>query len=329
VALGMTSRMGQIPYMSRELTKVSVVVPAHNEQANIPVLLEQLTTVLKLYADFEIIVVDDGSTDQTVPVLMQAAAQNPHIKYVVLSRNFGHQAALRAGLSYATGDCIVSMDADLQHPVAMLSPMVENWRSGYDIVATLRQDPQDGKFIKNVTSRAFYKFLNWLSDVEVAPGSADFRLVDRKVLDVINQLTESDFFLRGLVPWLGFRTIQIPYTPDARRHGTTKYNMKRMISLGLAGIVSHSIRPLRLSALFAALIASLVGLYSIYAVTVYFTSGQTVPGWTSVILAVSLIGALQLLVLGVIGEYLGRTLREARKRPNYIVSDTNCLARVV
>jgi polyisoprenyl-phosphate glycosyltransferase len=307
----------------RELAKVSVVVPAHNEQANIPILLEQLVATLQSVPDLEIIVVDDGSTDGTLQIIKQAAASDRRVKYLSLSRNFGHQAALRAGLGAATGDCVVSMDADLQHPVALLPPMIERWREGFDIVATLRQDPVGNNVMKNITSRAYYKLLNALSDVDVPPGSADFRLLDRKVLAVINGLTESDFFLRGLIPWVGFPTAQLGYMPDERKHGTTKYSLKRMVSLGLSGIISHSIRPLRLAAVFAAIIAGIVGLYSMYALGAFFISGNTVPGWTSVILVVSLIGALQLLVLGVIGEYIGRTLRETRKRPNYIVAETN------
>jgi dolichol-phosphate mannosyltransferase len=216
------------------------------------------------------------------------------------------------------------MDADLQHPVDQVSRMIERWREGYDVITTCRIDPKTLPFLRRLSSHIYYRTLSFLSDTELAPGSADFRLLDRKVVDVINGLKENDIVFRAVVPWLGFRTTSIQYTADERLHGTSKYTMRKMISLGMAGIVSTSIMPLRLATVLAGLISGITLAFVIYAFVVYFAFGHTVPGWASTVISINLIGSLQLLVLGVIGEYLGRVLRETRGRPAYVVKETNC-----
>jgi dolichol-phosphate mannosyltransferase len=302
--------------------KISVVIPAHNEEANLPVLLDQIRSALP-EGLHEIIVVDDGSTDDTLGVIKAASEPDRRIKYIGLSRNFGHQTALRAGLKGASGDCVITMDADLQHPPRLLSEMVAKWNEGFKIVLTVRKDVENVSRFKRLTAALFYWLMNSVSDVSIDPGSADFRLLDRKVVDVINDLSEHDFFLRGIVPWVGFPVAKICYTPDQRLHGSTKYSLRKMISFALTGVVANSIQPLRLATIFAVFIAGLSGLYAVYAFSVFLTRGRVVPGWTSVALIVSLIGALQLLVLGVLGEYVGRILRETRKRPGYVISQSN------
>ena len=302
---------------------ISVVIPAHNEAENLPILLHDLCAVLTPLGQPEIICVDDGSTDNTFAVLFEAASQNDFIKYVRLSRNFGHQSALRAGLSYGTGDCVISMDADMQHPVQLVPQMVEKWRKGYDVVLTTRKESGDLTIFKRLTSRLFYFLINALADVHIDPGSADFRLLDRKVVEVIKSLSESDFFLRGIIPWVGFQSCKIEYIPNRRRFGDTKYSLRKMISFAVAGVVSNSVQPLRLAAILAAVISGMAGLYTLYALHVYLVYGRLVPGWASVVVVTSFIGGLQLLVLGVIGEYIGRILKESRKRPGFVVSATN------
>ena len=302
---------------------ISVVIPAHNEAENLPVLLGELCAALAPLGRPEIICVDDGSTDNTFAVLFDAASRNDRIKYVRLSRNFGHQAALRAGLSYSSGDCVISMDADMQHPVRLVPQMVERWREGYDVILTLRSESGDLPVFKRLTSKLFYFLINALSDVRIDPGSADFRLLDRKVVDVIKSLSEADFFLRGIIPWVGFKSCKIDYVPDRRRFGDTKYSVRKMISFAISGVVSNSVQPLRLAVILAAVISGLAGLYTLYALQIYLFYGRVVPGWASVVVATSFIGGLQLLVLGVIGEYIGRILRESRKRPGFVVSATN------
>lgn len=302
--------------------KISVVIPAHNEEANLPVLLDQIRSALP-EGLHEIIVVDDGSTDDTLGVIKAASEPDRRIKYIGLSRNFGHQTALRAGLKGASGDCVITMDADLQHPPRLLAEMVTKWKEGFKIVLTVRKDVENVSRFKRLTAALFYWLMNSVSDVSIDPGSADFRLLDRKVVDVINDLSEHDFFLRGIVPWVGFSVAKICYTPDQRLHGSTKYSLRKMISFALTGVVANSIQPLRLATIFALFIAGLSALYAVYAFSVFLTRGRVVPGWTSVALIVSLIGALQLLVLGVLGEYVGRILRETRKRPGYVISQSN------
>ena len=306
----------------RDVT-ISIVIPAHNEADNLPVLLRALGATLAALGRLEIVCVDDGSTDNTFAILLDAARQDERIKYVRLSRNFGHQAALRAGLSYSSGDCVISMDADMQHPVRLIPQMVEKWREGYDVVLTTREETGDISAFKRFTSRVFYLMINALSDVHIDPGSADFRLLDRKVVDVVRSLSETDFFLRGIIPWAGFKSCKIDYIPDRRRFGDTKYSLRKMISFAISGVVSNSIQPLRLATILSAAISGMAVLYTLYAIHIYLVYGQVVPGWASVAVIVSFIGGLQLLVLGVVGEYIGRILKESRKRPGFVVSATN------
>jgi dolichol-phosphate mannosyltransferase len=287
----------------------------------LPILLDQIRSAIPTGLH-EVIVVDDGSTDATLDVVKAASESDRRVKYIGLSRNFGHQTALRAGLRGASGDCVISMDADLQHPPRLLPEMVAKWQEGFKIILTMRKDDENVSRIKRSTSALFYKLMNAVSDVEIDPGSADFRLLDRKVVSVINELSEQDFFLRGIIPWVGFPVTRIFYTPDQRLHGSTKYSLRKMISFALTGVIANSIQPLRLATIFAALVAGMSVLYAVYAFN-EFMHGRVIQGWTSVALVISLIGALQLLVLGVLGEYVGRILRETRNRPQFIISQSN------
>ncbi|MGM5025776.1 glycosyltransferase family 2 protein [Tardiphaga sp. 862_B3_N4_1] len=302
--------------------RVSIVVPAHNEEGNLPVLLDQIRSNVP-EGLHEIIVVDDGSSDATLAIAIVASQADPRIKYISLSRNFGHQAALRAGLQGATGDCVISMDADLQHPPRLLPDLIAKWQEGFKVVLTIRQEVESNSTFKRVTSSLFYAIMNAVSDVAIDPGSADFRLLDRKVVDVVNGLSEHDFFLRGIIPWVGFSTYKLNYVPDQRMHGTTKYSLRKMISFAASGVVANSIQPLRLATFLALAIAGIGALYAIYALSIFLLYGRVVPGWTSVALIVSIIGSLQLFVLGVLGEYVGRILRETRKRPGFVVGRSN------
>ncbi|WP_136615765.1 glycosyltransferase family 2 protein [Bradyrhizobium sacchari] len=322
-------REARLPMTSDEPPRpiVSIVIPAHNEAENLPILLRELCATITPLARLQIVCVDDGSTDGTFAVLLDAAKQDHRIKYIRLSRNFGHQAALRAGLFYSTGDCVVSMDADLQHPVRLVPDMIKKWQEGYEVVLTKRKQSDDLPIFKRFTSDLFYLVINGLSDVYIDPGSADFRLLDRKVVDVVKSLSETDFFLRGIIPWVGFKSCNIEYMPDRRRFGDTKYSLRKMISFAISGVVSNSIRPLRIATLLSAMISGLAALYMLYAVHIYFVYGQVVPGWASVVVVVCFIGGLQLLVMGVVGEYIGRILRESRKRPGFVVSATNMNAQ--
>jgi dolichol-phosphate mannosyltransferase len=308
---------------------VSVVIPALNEEANLPVLHAKLAALMsRLSVDrYEMLVVDDGSTDGTLGVLRALAARDTRVRYVSLTRNFGHQPALRAGLDACRGDCAISMDADLQHPPELLEEMLERWRGGFDVVATVRVDTARTSLFKRFTGGVFYRLVNLLGEHRIEPGSADFYLLDRRVVDAIRSLPETELFFRGLLPWLGFASCKVRYTPEARLHGSSKYSVRKMVNLALTGVLTTSIQPLRLAIFMAVIVAGLTALYAAYAVVAWLVADHVQPGWASVIVVVSLIGSMQLLVLGIIGEYLGRVLREARGRPSYLVRASNVRPR--
>jgi dolichol-phosphate mannosyltransferase len=313
--------------------KISVVVPAFDEAENIPVLVDRLHGILTRYSDYELLIIDDGSRDHSLDVLRRLSAEDDRICFLSLSRNFGHQNALKAGLDHAQGDCVIMLDADMQHPPVLIPSMIERWSDGFEIVNMIRRDENAPAF-KRVTAALFYRFVNAISDFKIRPGASDFRLLDRKVVDVLRGLGERTLFFRGLVPWLGFRQCDIEYTPDARAHGRSKYDFGRMMLLALDGIISSSTRPLRLSTLLGLGMSILAMLYATYAVTVKLAFGTAVSGWASLLTGVMLLGGVQLVMLGILGEYIGRVLLEIKGRPPYIVrersepSGQNAVARL-
>jgi polyisoprenyl-phosphate glycosyltransferase len=306
---------------------VSIVLAAHNEAANIAPMLATLKSVVGPLGRAEIIYVDDGSSDGTLAVL-RAAAGDPAVRYVAFTRNFGHQAALRAGLRHACGRAIVVMDADFEHPPELIPDLVAAWRAGAKIVATQRSDDEAAvSTAKRLTSRLYYRLLDAIGDVRIAPGSADYMLLDRAVVDVINALEDQEVFLRGLVRWLGFSLVTVPFSRGVRRQGDSKYSLRRMVELAITGIAAHSVRPLRFAVWLALGFATLGVLFVIYSIVSFLFVQHTVAGWTSIMAAIAILGAAQLLVLGIIGEYVGRILRETRRRPSYIVAETEADAR--
>lgn len=299
--------------------KVSVVIPAFNDQANVRALVERLNQVLSRYRDYEVIFVDDGSTDNTLEIIQMLSEQNERIKYLSFSRNFGHQMALKAGFDHVTGDCVITMDADLQHPPELIDQMIQKWKEGYEIVYTVRDDTPSTSFLKKATANFFYKFINSISNIKLDMGVADFRLMDKCVIDVFKNINESSLFIRGMVSWVGFRQCQIEYTPDIRFAGESKYSLKKMFLFALDGITSFSIKPLHVTTLLGAFMSLLSFLYGIFAIYMAIFTGMVVPGWTSVIISVLFIGGIQLLMLGILGEYLGRLFIESKRRPQYII----------
>jgi dolichol-phosphate mannosyltransferase len=309
--------------MNRNRTKdvsVSIVVPVYNEEANIPLLTERLEKVLA-GCRHEILFVDDGSRDGTLEKIKALHSSNPHLGYLCLSRNFGHQNAIKAGLDHASGDCVITMDGDLQHPPELIPGMLEKWREGFEVVYTIRDDNRDVPLFKRATARVFYGLINLIADVKVQEGTADFRLLDRSVVDVLKNMNECAPFYRGIVPWTGFRQTGLHFKPLPRHAGRTKYTFGRMIAFALCGLVSFSIMPLRLATLLGfgmALTGFIIGLK---AVIEYLITKNTVPGWASTIVTVVLVGGVQLIILGIIGEYLGKLVNESKKRPHYIVRE--------
>jgi glycosyltransferase involved in cell wall biosynthesis len=303
--------------------KIGIVTPAYNEEAGLEEFCRQLTKVLanEKITDYELLIVDDGSHDRTLEVLKRLAKADAHIKYLSFSRNFGHQAALRAGLQHCRGEAVITMDADLQHPPRLVPELIARWKDGYDIVYTRRRSGRETSGFKRLTSRWFYRILNRLSGLAMDEGAADFRLLDRRVVEVIKELPEPNLFLRGFISWAGFNVHAIDYQPDRRFAGTSKYSFRKMLSLALQGVTQFSMKPLRLASILG-LISALTGvLYGLYILWEYLAHHTLVSGWTSVIISILVMGGVQLIILGIIGEYLGRTFMQTKQRPDYIIKE--------
>lgn len=298
---------------------ITIVIPLLNEDGNIRVLYEALLPVVEqISADYEIVFVDDGSKDNSFEIISQISEQNNRVLGISLSRNFGHQIALAAGMEHASGGIVVTMDADMQHPPEIILALYKKYCEGYDIVNTIRTETADSGAFKKVTSSWFYKIINNLSDIHIEPAAADFRLMNRKTVDAFLQLKEKDRFTRGLISWMGFKQAMIPYTAPSRFSGKSKYSITKMFRFAADGITSFSAKPLRIS-FFAGLIVSFIGLlYAVYAVIEYF-GGKTIPGWASILVSILIIGGMQLISIGIIGEYLARVFNEAKNRPMYLV----------
>jgi len=308
---------------SRKSDLVSIVVPVLNESENLAELYRQLNTILaELSYKFEILFVDDGSTDSTYRLLEGLRRKDERVKAVSFSRNFGHQAALTAGLQLARGNAVIMMDGDLQHPPALIPSLLKEWEAGFPIVYTVRKETQGESFFKKAASRMFYRLLNSFSDTPVHQAAADFRLLDRKVVASLNTFQERDRLLRGLISWVGFPSKSLVYTAEARAAGKSKYTLRKMVKLAIDGITSFSTAPLHLVTyvgFVVCLISFMYGLYSLYA---FFFTGLTVPGWTSLLITVLFLGGVQLISIGIMGEYLIRVYNESKGRPLYIIKDS-------
>ncbi len=302
---------------------ITIVIPSFNEEANISVLVDLLCSIRVPDCKFEIIFVDDGSTDRTLNIIKDYSSRYEEVKYLSFSRNFGHQIALKAGIDYAKGDCVISMDADMQHPPEMIPDLIQKWKQGFDIVYTKRQDDKRLPFFKRISSMFFYWLMRFLSDFDMESGTADFRLLDRKVVDVLAGLQEQFIYFRGMIPWVGFKQACIEYLPKQRHAGVSKYSFKKMLLLATNGITSFSIRPLHLATLLGMFMSGLTFLYGFYSLCVHLFTDQTISGWTSVIVSILFVGGIQLIILGIIGEYIGKIFMESKRRPLYIVKEKN------
>jgi glycosyltransferase involved in cell wall biosynthesis len=305
---------------------LSVVIPVKDEEEAIPECVSRLSAVLDGLDDpaansWEILFVDDGSTDGSLLAIGRANAADPRVRAISLSRNFGKEAALSAGLDHARGAAVVPIDVDLQDPPEVIGQMIARWREGFEIVYGVRNNRMSDSLPKRLTADLYYRAHNWLSSDKIPEHAGDFRLLDRKVVDVIVAMPERNRFMKGLFAWAGFRAASVSYTRVARTVGTTKFNYWRLWTFALDGITSTSTLPLRVWSYLGAIVASFALIYAMFIVARTLIFGVSTPGYASLMAAILFLGGLQLLSLGVLGEYVGRILLEAKHRPLYVVRD--------
>lgn len=303
---------------------ISIVVPCFNEAEVIAETVKQLDKFCDEVVDLqvEIIFVDDGSRDETRLLIEDFFKTNSRINLICLARNFGHQVAITAGIDVAQGDAVIIIDADLQDPPEVMHAMIEKWREGFDVVYGMRADRRGESFFKLTTAKVFYRLLNWISDISIPMDTGDFRLMSRPVVDVLCSMPERDRFVRGMVSWVGFRQTALPYKREPRFAGESKYPLKKMLSFATDGILSFSIKPLRLSVSLGMTCAGIAFMGILYALVLRIFTNIWVEGWTALMIAVLFIGGVQLISVGILGEYIGRIYNEVKRRPLYVVDKT-------
>ena len=312
--------------MSLYSKKIAVVIPSFNEETNIEIMVKSLHEVLENCTyNYSILFVDDGSNDRTFNKLQKLSQNDDKLFYVALSRNFGHQNALKAGVDLAckNNDAIITMDGDMQHPPALIIELLKKWEEGFDVVYTLREVDKNLPFVKNLTSKLFYWLMNKLSEVEIEPGTADFRLMDKKVAAVFSDFSENELFIRGIINWVGFSQFAVRYKPNERFSGKSKYTISKMFRFAIQGISSFSTKPLQISIYLGGFVSVFSFLFFIGYIFYSRHYGFTIEGWSSVLFAIVFFGGLNLIVLGIIGIYVGKLFMQSKNRPNYIVRETN------
>ncbi len=301
---------------------LSVIIPVFNEEENINPLLKKLLPLIKNY-QYEIIFIDDGSNDKTAEEIKKYAAKNQNIKLISFTRNFGHQMALTAGYMFAQGDCVISLDADLQDPPEIIPQMIKKWQKGAKIVYAKREKREGEGFFKKNTASFFYKIINFLSETPIPQQVGDFRLLDKTVVSFLNQLPERSRFLRGLVAWPGYKTDYVFFSCKQRFAGTTHYPFSKMLNFAAEGITSFSTKPLRLAIYFG----FLTSIFSILVILIksiqhfIFKIGDWLPGWASLFFSIVFLGGVQLITIGIIGEYVGKIYQEIQKRPQFLIKE--------
>ena len=309
------------PALTPSIPELSVVAPMYNEEGNIEAFVVAVEKVVaRIGVPFEIILVDDGSSDGTWTQIVAQSKLHPALRGARLARNFGHQGALMAGLSEARGQAIVSMDGDLQHPPELIPELFARWREGYKVVTTERADAADTSLFKRTTSRWFYGVFSRLTGVAMAPGNSDFRLMDATAVRALCEMNDVDLFIRGSVTWLGFRSITLPYRANKRFSGTTKYSLKKMLRFASGAILSFSLAPLKLGIWIGFLTSGLAILELSYILIQYFR-GQTITGWASMMGFMSLMFGILFVLLGIIGTYLGKIFEVLKNRPRYLIGE--------
>ncbi len=303
--------------------KISVVIPFYNEEKNVDYLFDRLINVLdKLETTYEIICVNDGSKDDTLNCLIKYHQTQPQIKVINLSRNFGKEIALTAGIDYATGEAIIPIDADLQDPPELIEQLVAKWREGYDVVYAMRRSRQGESWFKRFTANAFYQTIGKMSRVAIPPNTGDFRLLDRRVVEAIKKMPERNRFMKGLFAWVGFKQTSVLFDREPRFQGNTTWNYWKLWNFAIDGITSFSFLPLKVWSYIGLCVSCLSFLYASFLVIRTIFLGIDVPGYASLMVAVLFFGGVQLMTLGIIGEYLGRVYEEVKGRPLYFVRES-------
>ncbi|MCB0446941.1 MAG: glycosyltransferase family 2 protein [Gelidibacter sp.] len=308
---------------------ISVVIPIYNEQETIPELYKRLTASLSSMTNaYELIFVNDGSKDRSLEVLMDIAENDDKVFYINFSRNFGHQIALSAGLEFSKAKCTVLMDGDLQDPPELIPKLYDKYQEGYEVVYAKRQSRDGETWLKKTTAKIFYRSFKKMTPFDIPLDTGDFRLIDQKVVLALNKMTERSKFLRGQIAWLGFRQTFVLFDRESRKHGVTGYSYGKLLKLALDGVTSFSDKPLLIVSRMGFLISFFSFLVILYAIFSHFVLKHTITGWTSLIISSMFIGGIQLLSIGVIGEYISRINNNTRERPLFIIQDTNIKSEI-
>lgn len=303
---------------------LSVIIPSYNEERNVGIMHERLTKTLSEITDsYEMIFVNDCSKDETLLRIKELAEKDSHVKYLSFSRNFGHQIAVSAGLDFCTGEAVVIIDGDLQDPPELISKMYERYKEGYKVVYAKRKTREGETWFKKATAKIFYRLLASMTSIDIPVDVGDFRLIDRVIVEHLRNMPEKSKYIRGQIAWIGYKQTFVEYHRDARLYGTTNYPLKKMLRFALDGITAFSDKPLKIASglgIFSAIV-SLLAL--VYALVSHFCFHTTITGWTSLILSVLFIGGVQLITIGIIGEYIARINNDVRNRPLYILDEKN------
>jgi dolichol-phosphate mannosyltransferase len=306
------------------MIELSVVIPVFNEEKNISTIYNRCVSVANTISDyFEIIFVNDGSKDDSFQLIHQLAKQDSRVKYISLSRNFGHQIAVSAGLDICAGNYAVIIDADLQDPPEIINDLYTKAKEGFDVVYAKRNTRKGETLFKTLTAKFFYRILTKITSINIPIDTGDFRIISRKVIEVLKQMPEQQKFLRGQIAWVGFNQASVSYNRDERADGKSGYTIRKMVRLAFDGITSFSNLPLRIATIAGFLVSGITFCVAMYALYARFISRDYVPGWTSIIISVLFIGGVQLITIGIIGEYISRISSNVRNRPLYVISDTN------
>ena len=307
----------------RTVKRISIVVPVYNEEENIAHFVQSVTAVMEqLSYTYEMLFIDDGSRDRSREILLELGTRDPRVQSIFLARNSGHQLALTCGIDHADGDAVITMDGDLQHPPELLPVLLAKWEEGYDIVQTVRLTTEGASIFKRLTSKYYYRLLNALSDVEIQEGGSDFRLMDRKAVLALRRYREHARFIRGIVGAMGFRRTTVEFVAHERFAGQSKFSLHKMISFALDGILAYSVQPLRV-AFYAGVLSALLAVLLFLHVLFETLSGATVPGWSTIVVCSLFFGGMQMMLLGICGEYIARILQEVKNRPLYLIACDN------